>query len=195
MENLGTLKWMNESKAWEENGRIAMEASAKGDFFSFTAEDGTVTKVCTAPFLFREVEGDFVASVKVSGEFVLEYDSCVLLIYGSEDLWAKACLELTDFGSTAVVSVVNNAVSDDCNGCDLAQSSVWLKAARVGRKFSFHYSTDGTNYRMMRAFELPAAGTVRVGLAAQAPAGDGGMRYFEDFTIRSETVRDLRSGV
>lgn len=38
--------------------------------------------------------------------------------------WAKACFELTDFNTQAVVSVVTNGQSDDANGCNIEENSV-----------------------------------------------------------------------
>ncbi len=47
---------------------------------------------------------------------------------------------------------------------------------------------------MMRFFSLPAEKTVRVGLLAQAPVGDGGLRVYEDLSLENRTVRNIRFG-
>lgn len=48
---------------------------------------------------------------------------------------------------------------------------------------------------MMRAFEFPVGGTVKVGIAAQAPSGNGGSRRFENLEIRSVAAKDIRKGI
>ena len=110
--------------------------------------------------------------------------------------WAKACFENTDFGTHAALSVVTkNGESDDANGCNLEGNVAWLKICRVANSFSFHYSMDGEQFYMTRFFSLPAGDTVKVGLLAQAPVGDGGIRVYENLRIESTTVKNLRAGI
>ena len=110
--------------------------------------------------------------------------------------WGKACFEKTDFGTHAAVSVVTKrGESDDANGCNLEGNTAWLKVCRAGNNFSFLYSTDGEQFYMMRFFSLPADRTVRVGLLAQAPVGQGGPRVYEDLSLESKTVKNIRFGI
>ena len=110
--------------------------------------------------------------------------------------WAKACFEKTDFDTHAAVSVVTrNGESDDANGCNIMGNTVWLKVCRVGNSFSFHYSEDGKKFYMTRFFNLPAGETVKVGLLAQAPTGNGGARCYERLSIEKGTVKNIRFGV
>ena len=108
--------------------------------------------------------------------------------------WAKCCFELTDFGTHAAVSVVTKGDSDDANGCNLKGNTAWLQVCRVGNNFAFHYSVDGENFYMMRYFHLPVEPTVKVGLLAQAPTGNGGIRVYEHLTIEKKTVKNIRAG-
>ena len=48
---------------------------------------------------------------------------------------------------------------------------------------------------MTRFFTLPVGDVVKVGLPAQAPVGDGGLRVYEKLTIEQRTVKNLRTGV
>ena len=48
---------------------------------------------------------------------------------------------------------------------------------------------------MMRFFTLPVGETVRVGLLAQAPVGDGGARVYEKLSLEKRTVKNIRAGV
>ena len=90
--------------------------------------------------------------VKVSLDFKFTYDSSSIMVMHDDKNWAKACFELTDFNTHAVVSVVitTNGYSDDANGCNIDVKSVWLQVCRVGQSFAFHYSTDGEKFYMMR---------------------------------------------
>ncbi len=175
--------------------KIILTSTEKTDFFNFfDADTGTIKKISTAPYIYTEVEGDFIATVKVSATFKDTYDSAVLMLMQDENTWAKACLELTDFGKIAVVSVVTNNLSDDANGNNLDTTSVNLKAVRVNNDFSFHYSTNGTDYEMMRFFHIDAEKCLKVGLVAQSPTGNGTECIFNDFEIKNVTAKNIRKG-
>lgn len=191
--------WLNESSMTVENGRICIDAPAESDFFcnnGAVSEEGiTPASLCNAPFLYREVAGDFVLRVKVSHAFRDTYDSASVMVMQDLETWAKACFELTDFGTHAVVSVVTKKESDDANGCNIDGDTVWLQISRAGQAFAFHYSLDGERFYMMRFFSLPAGPVIKVGLLAQAPQGAGGPRYYEHLTIEQKTVKNIRMGV
>ena len=110
-------------------------------------------------------------------------------------MWAKAAFEKSDFGTKAAVCVVTNQVSDDANGCNIDQDEVWLQIARVGDVFCVHYSLDGKKFDMVRLFYLPVGDIVKVGIEAQSPAGEGGLRFFSDLSLEQKTVHDLRAGI
>ena len=184
------FKWMNESQITKNGDRIELLAPKNSDFICLGNHE-----VMNAPFYYTEIKGNFVIKSKVSLDFKDTYDSATLMIMKDSKIWAKACFELTDFGTHAVVSVVTNGQSDDANGCNIEENSVWLQACRVGELFAFHYSIDGEHFYMMRCFHLPVDETLKVGIVGQAPTGDGGMRIFENLTIEQKTVEKIRKGV
>ena len=47
---------------------------------------------------------------------------------------------------------------------------------------------------MTRYFHLQVGDTVKVGLVAQSPQGEGGIRVFENLTIEHKTVKNIRAG-
>lgn len=112
-----------------------------------------------------------------------------------ERMWAKAAFEASDFGTRAAVCVVTDQVSDDANGCNIDQNAAWLQIVRVGDVFCVHYSLDGERFDMVRLFRLPVGERVKVGLEAQSPAGEGGLRFFSDVTLEKRTVQNLRTGI
>lgn len=193
----GEWKWLNESQMIHENGEIVIYAPANTDWFNnpIPEEDGRLSApVANAPFFYTEVEGDFLFSVKVRPNHRYVYDACAIMCIEDEYVWMKAAFEKSDFGTTAAVCVATNQISDDANGCDIEQESMWLKVCRVGNIFSAHYSLDGETYHMVRLFHLPAKESIKVGIEAQSPAGNGGMRYFSDLKLEKRTVKNLRAG-
>lgn len=192
------FQWINESTIRKSADRWEITAPKESDFFcnnGAVGEEGiTPESLSNAPFYYTEVTGDFVMRVKVSLDFKDIYDSSSIMVMQDDSHWAKACFELTDFGTHAVVSVVTKEDSDDANGCNIETDHVWLQVCRAGQSFAFHYSTDGEHFYMMRFFSLPAGETVKAGLLAQAPTGSGGIRIYEGLTIENKTVKNLRIG-
>lgn len=193
------FKWINKGIIRQKDNHIEIDAPAQSDFFcnnGAVSEEGiTPETLCNAPFYYTEVDGDFVMRVKVAHDFKDTYDSASIMIMIDMQNWAKACFEKTDFGTHAAVSVVTrNGESDDANGCNIDSNSVWLQITRVGNSFAFHFSEDGVTYYMMRFFNLSAGKTIKVGLLAQAPQGNGGIRTYENLTIEKKTVKNIRFG-
>lgn len=193
------FKWLNESKVEKKGNAIEIYAPAKSDFFcggNVTSDEGSLPEnICNAPYYYTEVSGDFVMRVRVSLDFLSTYDSSSVMVMKDIKNWAKFCFEQTDFGTHAVVSVVTrDNTSDDANGCNIDADKVWLHVCRRGNAFAFHYSVDGVNFYMTRFFILNFENTVKVGLVAQSPTGNGGIRIYEDLTIESKTVKNIRAG-
>ena len=190
-------KWLNESQIIHEGGEVVIHAPAKTDWFNNPVPvDGVLSApVANAPFFYTEVTGDFVFRAKVRPNFKTVYDACALMVIQDEKLWTKAAFEKSDFGTTAAVCVVTNGVSDDANGCNIAQDEAWLQIVRVGDVFCTHYSLDGETFYMVRLFHLPVEKTVKVGIEAQSPAGEGGLRFYSEISLENRTVKNLRAGV
>ncbi len=196
--NLKDFKWINESKAEYKDGVLCIYAPDKTDYFnSPVKENGAFPElVANAPLLYTEMTGDFVLRTQVELEFKSLYDACALLVYENENVWAKLALENSDLPcrKPAVVSVVTNRISDDCNGPVMDGNKVWLQVSRVDDCFGFHYSVDGKEFNMVRVFTLPVGKTVKVGFEAQAPAGEGGNRYFKEIVMENKRVENIRAG-
>lgn len=193
------FSWLNESSVHEEGGKLVIHAPAETDYFNFGAalnERGLPDQsVLNAPFYFKRLHGDFVLKVKVSLEFLSNFDACAVLIMKDELNWGKLCFERSDFNTNTIVSVVTKVRSDDANGVNVDGSAVWLQAVRAGHYFAFHYSLDGVTYYMTRLFWMEADEPLMVGLVAQSPTGQGGPRYFEHLSIEPRTVKNLRQGI
>lgn len=194
--NMNGWQWLNESQIISEGNEVVIYAPARTDWFNNPVpEDGKLSApVANAPFFYTEVTGDFVFRAKVRPNFKSVYDACALMVIENEKLWTKAAFEKSDFGTTAAVCVVTNGISDDANGCNIDQEEVWLQIVRVGDVFCTHYSLDGETFYMVRLFHLPVPKTVKVGIEAQSPAGEGGLRFYSDISLESRTVENLRAG-
>lgn len=195
--NYADWKWLNESRIVNVNGEVAIAAPAKTDWFNnpVPVNGSFPAPVANAPFFYTEVRGDFVFRAKVRPNHRYVYDACALMVIKDEYMWAKAAFEKSDFGTKAAVCVVTNKVSDDANGCNIDQDEAWLQIVRVGDVFCTHYSLDGERFDMVRLFHLPAGETVKVGLEAQSPVGEGGLRFFSDVSLEYRTVENLRKGI
>ena len=196
--DLSNFKWLNESKLTklDDEDAFTIYAPPNTDFFNnpdINSRD-IPQKSKNAPYLYTDVEGDFVARVRVTPDFISNYDAGCIFVYQNEDVWFKICFEKSDFGTNAVVSVVTNGTSDDANGCNIDLDTIWLQVLRVKNVFALHYSLDGNIFDMVRLFSLPIDKTVKVGLVAQSPIGTGARHKYENFTIENRTVNDLRKG-
>jgi regulation of enolase protein 1 (concanavalin A-like superfamily) len=72
---------------------------------------------------------------------------------------------------------------------------VWLQIVRVGDVFCTHYSLDGETFYMVRLFHMPAEKSIKVGIEAQSPAGEGGLRFYSDISLEKRSVANLRAGI
>ena len=192
------FKWINESEAEYKDGVLKVYAPGHTDYFnSPVKENGAFPELtANAPLYYTEVTGDFVFRAKGELEFVSTYDAAALLVYENENVWAKLALENSDMPckKPAVVSVVTNRISDDCNGPVRDANYVWFQISRVDDCFAFHYSTDGVEYNMVRVFTLPVGKTVKVGFEAQSPMGEGGYRYYSEISLENRRVKNVREG-
>ncbi|MNJ49422.1 hypothetical protein D3C77_446500 [compost metagenome] len=184
-------KWLNEAPINETNNLIQITAPGRTDYF-INPESGDVKN--NAPFLYADIQGDFVLRAKVRHDFISKFDGAALFIMDRDDRWAKLCYEYTDLDTYAVVSVVTNGVSDDANGQNLTEKSVWLQIGRKGDAFAMHYSTDGSYYQMVRVFQLKASDTLKVGIVSQSPTGEGLVSDFSDIQLERVTMDNIRAG-
>jgi uncharacterized protein len=188
------LSWEHSPVKWEPlpEGGIRVTVPGKSDYFRDPA--GAMIND-NAPFLWKQVTGDFIAQAHVRPAFNSTYDSGVLMARHDEKNWAKVCFESTDFGTTAAVSVVTREVSDDANGADITQPDLWLQMVRSGNVFALHYSLDGQGWHMVRIFNLDVPSSIRVGVVTQCPIGPGTTVDLLSFSIEQRPVKNMRAGV
>lgn len=193
-ENLGGFAWINEPRQYEfSEGQLAITAERGTDFF-INPEDET--SVATAPYLYREVKGDFIAIAQVKPNFREVWNACSLLLHIDEHNWIKLAYENSDATGPGIVSVVTRGVSDDANGVFLEnQTTLWLKLIRKGSIYAMHWSNDGINYKLARLAAMPNKEIVKVGMEAQCPSKGPAVHVFLHFSVQNKTVEDLRKGL
>lgn len=171
------MQWHNEPPAWT----IQVTAGPKTDFwrkthYGFIRDSGH--------FYYQQVEGDFIAEVKVSGDYAALYDQAGLMVRVDEANWLKCGIEFVD-GVQQASAVVTREFSD-WSVVPLTHNppSVWLRVTRKAEAVEVCYSLDGKRYTMLRMAYLVPVRAMQVGLMCAAPEGNGFPAIFEGFVIR-----------
>lgn len=187
------LRWRSRPARYglTDGGALTIAAGPRTDLF---ADPEGAAPALNAPCLLGSPTGDFILAARVTVEFAATFDAGVLLLYAGERAWAKLCFEFSPQRQPMVVSVVTRGVSDDCNSFTVDSRRVWLRAARLGRAFAFHASTDGACWQLVRHFALDPADGMDAGFLAQSPSGAGCAATFDSIRFRPERLPDLRSG-
>ena len=192
-ENLGDFKWLNEPESYEIEAGILKVVALKGtDFFNDPAD---TKKTSTAPVLYREIKGDFVAKALIRPDFSSLWNAVALMVHIDNDTWIKFAFENSDATGKSIVSVVTKDVSDDSNGAVLEdQGQIWLKLIRKGNIYSMLWSKEGKDFKMARLSSMPAVDSVKIGIEFQSPVGDSAIHEVKYFEVIGSTVKDLRKG-
>ena len=191
--DLGGYTWMNPPKTFEiDEGILTIVAHKESDFFN-NPEDGQITG--TAPFLFTEIEGDFVVKAQVQPDFSSQWNAVALMVHIDKNHWIKFAFENSDATGPSIVTVVTKNLSDDANGVVLKnKAAIWLKLIRKGNNYSMLWSEYDSDYKMARLTTLPNSQTVKIGMEAQCPVGPSATHHISHFQLDQRTVNDMRKG-
>jgi uncharacterized protein len=173
-------KWLNEPRKWSKSGAaFSITANPKTDFWRKTFY-GYITD--NGHMLYRPVTGDFVSTVRVSGDYASLYDQAGLMVRQDENTWMKCGVEFV--GERQTVSTVFTRDYSDWSTIALPDTpkSLWIRVARKGGALTISYSRDGKTFEEVRQGWLTEARTVNVGLMCAAPEGPGFEARFEDWT-------------
>jgi regulation of enolase protein 1 (concanavalin A-like superfamily) len=192
MVNHDEFNWINKSEIKIENDKVFIKSTNRSDFFC-NPVDGV--SISNAPFYYREIERDFLISARVKPAFKSTYDACTIFVYSDEKHWLKTAFENTDFGTHAIVTVATNNYSDDANSVNIKEDDVYLQIIRKGDVFACHYSTNGKDFYMARLLRLALPATVKVGISAQSPTGEGQIMEFSNLKITKTLPKDIRKSI
>jgi len=169
----------------------ALELGAAGRTNLFLAPDGQFART-NAPMALFEPAGDFVFSVRVEAALREVYDVAALVLFENEGSWAKLCYENSVEKEATVVSVVTRGLSDDCNSEPVGAGFVYFGIVRRGNEYAFHWSKDGTVWRMVRHFSLATKGPLKLGFAVHAVSADGLGARFSEIRFSAATPASVR---
>lgn len=160
------------------------------------------------PFFYKVVEGNFEATVKLSGatNYTSLYDHSGLMIQDSKTVWLKSGLEYVN-GSLHVTSILKKKHQardrsilrlddlkskfgkndDGSNPSSSSSSSAWFKTRRYAKsgKFEVLFSLNGVQYHTIREGVFLTSNKPRVGIMASSPLGRGFYAQFEGISIES----------
>lgn len=175
------MQWMNEPPQWSaENGVIAARAAGGTDFWRITHDNGQRDN---GHFYFQRVTGDFVATVKVQGDYHALYDQAGLMVRLDERNWMKCGIEYV--GDVQHVSAVVTRDFSDWSILPVAPSSaLWLRVVRQGHTLEVSYALrQDADFTLLRQAYFPPTPEVQVGVMLCAPIGDGFDARFEGLAV------------
>lgn len=177
------MKWYNEPPFWKVEGNvIRLLSRQKTDFwrethYGFIRDNGH--------FFYKQVTGNFMAEVKISGEYRDLYDQAGIMVRLDEANWLKCGIEFVQ--DVQQISAVVTRDYSDWSVVPLPQNpaSIWMRVTRRNTAVNVQYSLDGEEYTMLRLAYLTSVETVSVGVMCASPEGNGFPITFEGFNIRS----------
>ncbi|WP_210116024.1 DUF1349 domain-containing protein [Hymenobacter wooponensis] len=187
-QSLTGLRWQNApAKTTISASKLQVQVEGGTDFwrvthYGFIRDNGH--------FYYQEQEGDFLAKVKVVGQYKELYDQAGLMIRLDEKNWIKTGIEYVK-GVQNVSAVVTREVSDwSVVPRQDSPKAVWLTLLRKGDYVEIQYSFDNKDFKMLRlAYFPPTPGKkVQIGLMCAAPDGKGFPVEFEGFSITPVTA-------
>ncbi len=178
------IKPLNYSLKQDE---LLMVAGEKTDMF----RDPKVTyNTDNAPKLLFKPDENFVLSAAIEHTFANKWDGGALVIKADSLHWIKFCFEKDYTGARRVVSVVTKNISDDCNSVELTSNKVYYKIAKADQVITLYYSTNGTNWFLVRHLQFEAKSPVKVGFLAQSPTGTRCEVKFSEIRYQAKKIKD-----
>jgi regulation of enolase protein 1 (concanavalin A-like superfamily) len=166
--------------------------TAEGKTNLFNNPNG-IYRVQNAPMVLFEPKNDFTLTAKVTGELKSIYDVAALVVWQNGDTWGKLCYENSVDKVPTIVSVVTRKYSDDCNSIPTG-SFAYLSIVKKGEEFSFYYSPDNINKKLIRHFRLELSDEpLKVGFAAHGSRGDGFTALFSEIEYKEELPENMRN--
>ncbi|GGF65299.1 DUF1349 domain-containing protein [Alteromonas lipolytica] len=188
------LRWMNMPDVVSfEKGILSVNTAPGTDFF-IDPENGSSS--ASAPFLFYEANGDFVATAVVEPDFSSTWNAVSVMVMLDAVNWIKFAFEYSDATGKSIVSVVTKSLSDDANGVRLPDTDkVWLRVIRKGDLYSMFWSVNGEQFYMARLTRMKSQAIVKVGVEAQSPLKQAATHKIHYFGVEPKTVTNLRTGL
>lgn len=176
------MQWYNEPKEIsEEGGKVSFKVPGETDYWRVTLH-GFIKD--DAPFYYKEVEGDFEATVKFSAKYKTLYDQAGLMVRQDQKVWMKCGIEFykeVQHASTVITRDFSDWSISPVTG---NPQSVWIRTKRTKECIETFYSVNGQDFIQIRQGYLSDSPKLQVGMMAAAPTGDGFDVVFEDFQVK-----------
>jgi uncharacterized protein len=178
------MTWLNEPTDWQKDtDSLILTTNPQTDFWRLTHDSGIRDN---GHFYFKHVNGDFVASAKISGSYKDLYDQAGLMVRVDDKNWLKCGIEFVE-GVQYLSTVVTRDYSDWAVIPLLQkQPSIYFKIKASKTDIEILYSLDDHNWQLLRQTFLPHMHKCAVGLMAASPKGNGFRVKFTDFIISSQ---------
>jgi hypothetical protein len=168
----------------------ALRIKPAGGTNLYHAPDGGYN-VVNAPMVLFAPEGDFTLKAKVSAQLTDVYDVGALVLYEDEGRWAKLCFENSVRREATIVSVVTRERSDDTNSETVASPFTYMAIARKGSQYTLHFSRDGQQWRLVRAFQMSFGPGLRAGFTSHTLANSQLAATFSEITYHAGAPKDM----
>lgn len=177
------MKWFNQPGTWKgDAASLTFTVDPDTDYWQVTHYG---FKRDNGPFYYQETEGDFEASVKITGQYKELFHQAGLMIRIDEKNWIKTGIEYVDDVQN-ISAVVTRDVSDwSVVPRHNSPEAVWLKLLRKGDYVEIRYSFDQKEYDMLRLAYFPPGVKVQIGMVAAAPGKLSFPVTFEDFKVEA----------
>jgi regulation of enolase protein 1 (concanavalin A-like superfamily) len=169
-------RWLNEPPSWaDRNGVLEVTTGDRTDFwrkthYDFVRDDGH--------FRYREVSGDFTATLAFGGDYEELYDQAGLMLRIDEENWIKAGIEFV--GGRPTLSAVVTRGHSDWSTMPLAGNAEWIqiRCTRQASAVRLAWSDGTAPFSLFRLAYLPASDTILVGPMCCSPQRAGFVARF-----------------
>jgi len=184
-----SFRWLNEPPAWkEEGGVLDITTGDRTDFwrethYGFIRDDGH--------FRFREVAGDFTATLSFTGDYRELYDQAGLMLRIDDANWIKAGIEFV--GERQMLSAVVTRDFSDWSTMPLAANAEWvqLRCTRQGAAVRLEWADGSTPFALFRLAYLPATESLMIGPMCCSPQRAGFTARFKALEVGAATADAL----
>ncbi len=176
-------QWHNPPADWSSReGKIWAKTGLKTDFWR-TTHYGFIRD--SGHFLYGELSGNFIATVRISGRYEELYDQAGLMVRADAQHWMKCGIEFVE-GVQYASAVVTRERSDWSVAPLLGQpKSLWMQVHRREEAIEVKYSLDGKEYQLLRLAYFPEHSKLAVGVMCASPEREGFEVTFDNFSIQS----------
>ncbi len=173
--------------------QLVIASQAKSDYFN---EPDESAQFGNAPILLTPLNNrqPFTWTATIQPVFATTYDAGAIYLYVDQGQWLKFAFEQDERGNKRIVTVRTRGTSDDNNHDIISQEAIDLKISSDGKSIGFYYSTDHTNWQVVRVFKNDYPDQLWLGISAQSPWGEGNKVTFSNCALTPGSVKDFRKG-